>query len=218
MVKRAPAETTKWVAANLVRIKEISDVEILSDQVIRVSRTKYAPFNAGIVAVPRVEADHINPIIKSEFSVEIIANVPKEAFWTGEALGLAECNGIATGTLGDLYRGANLESVRDFRSPETLFIERGLRQHNYVTTFYRVHDRLYQIFRKDLPDLTVVMLNEYELTADHLRTARERYGIFSAAVITNPNGGATMSAEEAAAAMDAEILDWRLFMRRLTRE
>ena len=69
-----------------------------------------------------------------------------------------------------------------------------------------------------MPDLTVVMLNEYELTADHLRNARDRYGQFSIAVITNPNGRATSSAEETAQTMGVEILKWGPFFGRLNKK
>lgn len=214
---RHPAGTTEWVANNLRQAKDVSEVEVLSDQVIQVSRSKFAPFIAGIVCTPRVEAGEIRPIVELDFGVEIIANVPKEAFWTGGALRLAQDNDIATGALGDLYRAMDMENVRFFQPKETIFVERGLRQHSRVTGFDRVHDRLYRISRKDLPTLTVVILNEYELTADHLRTARDRYGDFSVAAITDPNGRATSAAWQAAETMGVEIFAWGPFFGRLNR-
>jgi hypothetical protein len=218
MTRRAPTETIKWVADNLRKAERVSGVEVLSDQILRVSRCKYDPFVAGIVSQPRVESDEIRSIVKSQFGVEIIANVPKEGFWTGSALRLAQDHAIATGTLGDLYRVIDLENVRAFLQRETIFVERGLRQHNRIASFEQVHDRLYRIKRNGLPDLTVVMLNEYELTGDHLRTAHDRYGKFSLAVITNPNGGATSKAEEVAETMGAEVLKWGPFFGRLNRK
>ena len=218
MARRTLAETTEWVVDSLKEVEQVSEVQILSEQVICVQRTKYDPFIAGIVSVNRVEADDIRPIVNSNHGVEIIANIPKEAFWTGEALKLAQANDTATGALGDLYRAIKLENVRGFEPKETAFIERGLRQHSRIDAFVRVHDRLYRISRNGLPDLTVVMLNEYELTADHLRTARDRYGRFSVAVITNPNGRGTTSAKDAADALGAEVHNWKSFFARLNKE
>lgn len=212
MTKFTAAETSEWVADNLRKAKGVSKVEVISDQVLRVSRSKYDPFIAGIVSVACVEAGTVRTLVKSELGVEIIANVPKESYWTGGALRLAHDNNIATGGYNDLFRVIDLQDVRDFRPRETEFIERGLRQHDRISSFERVHDRLYRISRNGLPDLKVAMLIEYELTADHLRTARDRYGQFSVAVITNPNGGATSSAEEAAQNMGVEILRWRPFL------
>jgi len=217
MANHTPAETTEWVAGNLRNAEHVLKVEVLSDQVLRVSRSEYAPYVAGIVSAKCVKADAIRPLVESELGVEIIANVPKESYWTGEALRLAHNNNIATGSYGDLLRVIDVPIVRAFRAKETEFIERGLRQHNRISGFERVHDRLYLIRRNGLPDLTVAMLNEYELTADHLRTARDRYGQFSVAVITNPNGGPTRSAEEAAQTIGVEILSWGSFFSRLNK-
>ena len=218
MAKYTPLETTEWVAGNLREAEKIFKVEVLSDQVIRVSRARYDPFVAGIVSSARLEATEITPLVMSKFGVEIIANVPKEAFWTGAALRLAQDNDIAAGTVGDLYRIIGVENVRGFQPKETAFVERGLRQHDRVTSFERVHDRLYRISRIGLPDLTIVTLNEYELTVDHLRTARDRYGNFSIVVITDPNGRATSAAKEAAATMGSEILKWGPFFGRLNKK
>jgi hypothetical protein len=215
MTKYTPSETTEWVAGKLREAEHVMKVEVLSDQVLRVSRDKYAPYVAGVISVKCVEVDDIMPLVKSELGVEIIANVPKESYWTGAAIMLAQVHSIATGGYGDLLRVIDDEDVRAFQQKETEFIERGLRQHTRIASFDRIHDRLYRIKRAGLPDLTVAMLKEYELTADRLRTARDWYGQFSVAVITDPNGGATSSAVEAARTMGVEILKWGPFLGRL---
>jgi hypothetical protein len=218
MTKHTPAETSEWVADNLRKARGVSKVELLSDQVLRVSRTKYDPYVAGIVSAKCVEVDTVRTLVNGNLSVEIIANVPKESYWTGGALRLARDNNIATGCYGDLLRVIDLQDVRAFQPKETEFVERCLRQHNRISSFERVHDRLYRISRNGLPDLTVAMLNEYELTADHLRTARDWYGQFSVVAITNPNGRVTDSAAEVAQTMGVEILEWGPLLGRLHRK
>lgn len=212
------AGTTKWVADNLRKAEHVTAVDIVSDQVLRVSRDEHAPFIAGIVSAKRVEEQVIKPLVEEGLGVEIIANIPEESYWTGGALRLAHKNAIATGSYGDLLRVIRVPDVRAFQSKETEFVERGLRQHDRIASFERLYDRIYLIRRDGLPDLTVAMLNEYELTADHLRTARDRYGNFSLAVITDPNGGATSSAKEAAQVMGVEILKWGPFFGRLNKK
>lgn len=218
MGKFSPAETTEWVATSLRDADKVEKVDILSDRVLRIFRDEHDPFVAGIVSAPRVAAETIEPVVKSNLGVEIIANVPKEAYWTGSALNLAAENNIATGSLGDLYRALRMEDIRGYQPRETEFVERSLRQHTKVAGFSRLHDRLYRVRRHGLSQLDVVMLNEYELTADHVRTARDRYGKFSVVVITNPNGEATSSAEEAAEGMGAQIYKWGPFLGRLNKK
>ena len=84
---------------------------------------------------------------------------------------------------------------------EFTFVEDALRQHDIVTTITRVHDRKYVLGRLRLPDFTIVLINEYELTKDHVRRAKNRYGSFDAILISNPNGNATMQATEVANSM-----------------
>jgi hypothetical protein len=219
MTNHSPAETTEWVANNLRNAEDVSKVDIVDNQVLRVERAEYAPFVAGIISESCVFADNIRPLVKSKHGVEIIANVPKEAIWTGDALQLAQDNHIATGAFGDLYRVIRESNVRGFQQREIAFIERGLRQHDRVTGYVREYDKVYRLNRKGgLPDLTAAMLNEYELTADHIRTARDRYGSFDVAVNTNPNGSITNAAEEAAEAIGVEILKWGPFFGRINKK
>jgi len=218
MSNYSAADTTNWVADNLLEAEHVTAVDVLSDQVLRVSRDQHAPFAAGIVSATRVDEDVITPVIESDLDVEIVANVPKESYWTGGALRLARERSIATGAYGDLLRAIRVPDVRAYQPKETEFIERGLRQHDRISSYERVYDRVYRINRNGLPSLTVAMLNEYELTADHLRTARDRYGNFSVAVITDPNGGATSSAQEAAQILGIEILKWGPFFGRLNKQ
>lgn len=218
MGKHTQVPTIEWVADKLRVANGVLKVEALSDQVLRVSRSRYDPYVAGIASAGCVEANTISHLVTSDLGVEIIANVPKESYWTGGALRLAQGHNIATGAYGDLLRVIDVQDVRSFQSKETAFVERGLRQHDRILSFERVHDRLYRIIRDGAPELLVAMLNEYELTTDHLRTARDRYGRFAVVAITNPNGRATSVAKKAAESMGVEILNWGPFLGRLNRE
>lgn len=216
MARYSPRETTQWVAGNLREFQDVVDVNLTSDQTLCIKRRKYAPFVAGIVSAIRVEADTVRAVV-SQPDVEIVANVPKESFWTGDAIRVASAHRIATGSYGDLLRAIGLEDVRSFVPKDIAFIERGLRQHDRIAGFERMHDRIYRVWRDRMPELVVAMLTEYELTGDHLRTARDRYGAFDLAVITDPNGRATETATEVAARLGAEVLNWAGFYGRLNR-
>jgi hypothetical protein len=69
------AQTSEWVVGKLRKADDVSKVEILSDQVLRVSRSKYDPFVAGIVSATCVEPDTVRTLVESKLRVEIIANV-----------------------------------------------------------------------------------------------------------------------------------------------
>jgi hypothetical protein len=212
MAEQSAAWTGPWVAQRLVGKAGIQDVELLAPQVLRIVRNHYQPFLAGIIAAPRVDTASVLHILQPTYPIEIITNVPRESFWTGEAISLASQNSVAFGGVGDLISAVSTPDVRHYVNREFAFVERIFRQHSRVTTFKRAHDRKYVIQRAGLDDVNLVILNEYELTADHVRTARDRYDAFTAILLTNPNARPTYSAHQAADSIGAAIFNLSHFL------
>lgn len=209
--------TGSFVAEKLRKLGEVDNVKLLAPQVLHITRIQNPPFVAGTVASDRVVRSTIEPLLDSKFGLSFIANVPKEAIWTGAAIELASSQSVAVGGFGDLLSAISLRDVSQYVKKEFALVARILRQHSRVQEFDRVYDRLYVIKRRRLSGVTLVLLNEYALTADHVRIARDRYGEFSDVLITNPNGNATSSAQQAAASMGAQIHDLSGLMLRLNR-
>ena len=209
--------TGEWVMKSLKEHNEVMNVRLLHPQLLEIDRSKYDRFRAGTIATSRVEPSSIFRFVDTPDVVHFIANVPAESYWTGEAMEFAERHSIGCGGLRDLLSAVNWPNVRCYKRAEFAFVERGLRQHVNVLIFERVHDRKYLIRRCSYDDVVVVLANEYELTADHVRTARDRYGPFTDVLITNPNGRATSSAIRAAESMGSLVFKWGPFSGRLNR-
>jgi hypothetical protein len=200
-------------------MSEVHEAAVIGPNTLRISRKKRGPFVAGIISVPIVTAESLQPLLDADSEIEIVVNVPKESLWTGTAIAAAAARGVAFGGISDLMSAVsrNVENVREYTRREYEFVERGLNQHDRVSELEREFDRVYLVHRYRLPPLRFVMLNEYELTADHVRTARSRYGAFDAVLINNPNGNPTSGALEVAEDMGIEIFKWREFLGRLNR-
>jgi hypothetical protein len=70
--------------------------------------------------------------------------------------------------------------------------------------FPRVYDRLYRVHRRrELADLTGVLVDPYDMSAEDVRHACNLYGTFDVAVKMNSQGSVTGAAEMAAASMGA---------------
>ena len=217
-MSRPPEDTTSWVAHKLREVPYVERVTVLGPQTLRITRDEYDPFVAGIISTPRVTVDVLEPIIGDDRSIEMVANIPKNAVWTGEAIEFGLSCGFSFGGIGDLMRAVQCENVRAYVRPEFGFVERGLMQHNRVQSLKREFDRVYLVRRRSMPPVRFVMLNEYELTADHVRTARSRYGTFDVILLNNPNGRPTEQAGEVGDAMGVSILMWGQFLGRLNRK
>lgn len=209
--------TGQWIAKILRSSDEVAAVEALTSQLVQVVRKKHPTIQVLAVAVARFDASMLRSLLADTQHASFVVNISKEAHITEDALALAKEMAVGIGGVGDLLGAIELADVSKYVSKELTFIERGLDQHNRVLGYERLDDRLYRINRRGLSDLTVVFLNEYELTADHIRTAWARYGTFRFAVITNPNGSATSSAQEVATSMKVQIYMWGGFLGALNR-
>lgn len=218
MAPRPIAQTTAWVAQVVSDKDGVEGVEQLSDRSIKISRRKYPPYRAGIISAYDVTDADVRAVLSVDAEVDILVNVPAQGIWQGTAIAAAADAGRAFGGMGDLYSCIGEEDPRTHVRPEFHFIERGLRQHNRVSEIVREADRLFLLKRTgDLPDLPVLALYEYELTAEHLRTARERYGDYSLVLISNPNGQPTQGARDLAQAMGVEFHMFGSLLGRLNR-
>lgn len=206
-----------WVAEKLRDNDDVQDIEIVESQILSVRRKHYSSFVLGTTAVERVNSTAVRTLGPEGLdALSFIVNIPKESFWTGEAIDLISQYSIAFGGMGDLYRALSCTDVRQYRNPEFAFVEDILGQHDMVKTMARVHDRKYVLGRRrGLSDFTIVLINEYELTKDHVRRARDWYGAFDAILITNPNGTATALATEIAKSMHIRIYKIRRLMARI---
>lgn len=212
MTAFSPAQ---FVAQALGKHGEVSRAEPLDEKVVEVYRKKYPSFIVGVVSATLVERATIEEFAHDD-RIEFICNIPREAAWTGEAVDLARQSRTGFGGVGDLFSAAGgKEPVRDFVRKEFEFIERIFDQHSAIERVERVYDRVYRLHRVDLPPLTVALINEYDLTADHIRTAWQRFGPFTDALANNPNCRFTGEAVEAAKQLNVILLPLRQFMGRL---
>jgi hypothetical protein len=206
---------SQFVAEALSGHNDVSRAEPLDDRVVEVHRKRDPSFIVGVVSAALVERATIEELADDNH-IEFICNIPREAAWTGEAIGFVQQRRIAFGGIGDLFAATGRKGpVRDFVRSEFEFIERIFDQHSAVAQVERVYDRVYCLHRLTLPPVTVALINEYDLTADHIRTAWKRYGPFSDALANNPNCRCTPEAQEAAKQLKVELLPLRQFMGRL---
>lgn len=210
-------ETTAWVASVMRQKTGVTSVEQLTARSIRVSRDEYPPYVAGIISQSSVTDEDVGAALAVDSSVDIIINVPAQGVWTGSAIRAAQAAGVAFGGMGDLQSCIQRQDPKAYVKAEFEFIDRGLRQHDRISSVTRDADRVFLVHRPGLPDTRVVALYEYELTAEHLRIARDRYGAFNLVLISNPNGKPTQGASEVARELGVELHMFGSLLGRLNR-
>lgn len=209
------ASLGRFVASALDRHSHVSRTELLDDRIVEVHRKEHPPFILGVVSAAMVERTTVEELA-GDNRVEFICNIPREAAWKGEAIDFVRQCRISFGSISDLFSAAgSTVPVRDFVRSEFEFIERIFSQHSAIAWTERIYDRVYLLRRCEKPSLTVALINEYELTADHIRTAWQRYGPFTDVLANNPNCRYTPEATEAAKQLNVKLMPLRQFMGRL---
>lgn len=197
--------TGSWVADKIKTADDVQKIEVIEPQILKVKR-QYDSFMLGTIALERVNGAAVRILTGKCQTLSFIVNIPKDSFWTGDAIDLVSQYSIAFGGMSDLYRAiSRATDIRQYINPEFCFVEQALKQHEIIINMKRIHDRKYVLRRRKLRDFTIVLINEYELTKDHVRRARTRYGVFDAILITNPNGDATTQARKTANSMNIGI-------------
>ncbi|NTA10427.1 hypothetical protein [Agrobacterium tumefaciens] len=196
----------KWSASHR---KGTNQVEIL--------REEKDSFLAAVLGVENVTVEEVQASL-TDPQVEFIMNLPKESYWSGSAIECAASRPVGWGGFGDLVRATSYDDdVRTYENPDFKFINRGLRQHSNISSFDRLSDRCYEITRKRLGVIRVIFLHEYDIEADHIRSAVDRYGRAQIFVHANPNGSTSDAAHEAAKQIKAGVYKWGEFLGRLNR-
>jgi len=164
------------------------------------------------MSADRVDEESVAALLVDKGDIDFVVNIPKAAYVVGNTYAFAEERNFGFGGLGDLFGALKSESPRKYVSREFEFVLRSLRQHRIVSQVTRLDDRRLLVQRKGLDPVSVLVLNDYELTAEHVRHGIERYGQFQAIVRSNPNSRVTHAAATAADESGVRIFSWKEFL------
>jgi hypothetical protein len=188
---------------------------------LSIARKSGGQFTAAAIGVTDVVTlAHVKPLFEiGNKRPEFVVNVPSKAIWSGSAIDFIHDAPAAFGKFGELTRASRGdEAISSYRNKEYDFFERAFRQHSAVSEVTRIYDKVFRLGRvRGMPDVTVVLVDAYDMSAEDVRNARDLYGKFDAALKMSSYGSITTAAAEAAASMDAETFKFGEFLGRLNR-
>lgn len=143
-------------------------------------------------------------------NLDFFLNITKEAYIDGELVGLASTFNFGIGDLSDLLSALNREDISDYITQDIEYVMEKLPQHTRVTKLERLDYRRFKIHRLNLPSITILVLNNYELTADAVRSGITKYGKFDAILSSNPNRQPlTTTCQIAVSSAGLQVFSWR---------
>lgn len=177
--------------------------------------------NTGTVAVigakPMVEAADVAPVLAMATKPDFIINVPSSSIWTGDAIALAQGVPAGFGTFGDLGKAVRKGDLTGYRNKEFAFFEDAIGQHTNVRQVSRPYESAFVAHRRRGDDLTIALIDAYNLSAEDVRNARKKIGAFDIALKMSSYGKVTDAARNAAESIGAEAMIFGDLMRRLAK-
>jgi len=212
-----PSTSAQWIADHILDHDKVISAIAVSSLCVSVERIQGDKPCIAALSLARVSKDDIQNAL-SQAPLDFIVNIPKDAVVMGSAIDLAAKVGVPIGGVRDLFRGLTCDSLKDYQDPDVYFVLRSLRQHSRVKEISRLDNRRYQIRRHGLSTVIALILDEYEVTADVVRTALDKFGDSQVIVCKNPNAGITSAAETAANSANLNIWKWKEFYGNLSKQ
>jgi hypothetical protein len=209
---------TDWVAGKINPEQGLVVIERTPEDFLHVKYKEKRPFYVAVVGEENViHPEHVGPILSHAIRPEFIINVPSKTLWSGAAIFMVHSTPAAFGALSDLFRAASGEEVSKYRRKDWSFFERVIGQHTNVRLVTRVYGEVFEAHRRTGGSLKIALIDAYNMSAEDVRNARDRFGEFDIAVKTSSYGNVTNAAKEAAKSLGADAVTPQGLMQRLGR-
>jgi hypothetical protein len=208
---------TDWVSQKL---KESHDLEIVGrtpEDFLDVRRSKVDyKFLVAVLGLKNViRRSDVEALFAGANKPQLIVNVPSNTLWCGNAIRYIHDASAAFGSLGDVSRAASTGDAGSYRDKGMGFFINAMEQHSNVLSVSYVYDSVFEVERITGENLTVAVIDAYNMSAEDVRNARARLGHFDVVVKSSSYGSIASQAKEAANSMGAEALTFRDLMGRL---
>lgn len=217
MSQRTDAWSGNWCKDKLEEHEKVDSIELSNSNLLSVTHSEVGNLRIATMSLKHIDDKDISELL-SDTEVDFILNVSKEPYITQDALQKAEQEGFIIGGLGDAMRALRDGDMESYVNPEIHFILRGLKQHSRVSRVTRLDNRRFKVVRHGAPDVTILALDEYDLTAEAVRNAIDSFPDFDAIVKSNPNGRISSSSISAAASSGIKVFKWGELLGALNRD
>lgn len=199
--------TAAWLAIN-IRHDEVTDVQVRSGNSVLV-KLKKRPLPTLVTTTSReyLSAADLPPEVH-EAENEFLVNIKANAAFLADVVALSGQRRFGFGGVGNFYSACGSDDLRNFLDSETSFILQGLRQHSAIRSVDRLTHRSYLVQRHMLPSVTVLAINDYDVTAESLRTAIALHGKTDFVLASNPNSKFSQDSITATRHSGVKLMKW----------
>jgi len=186
---------------------EVSSIKLINQNLLKITDKHNRKYKVATMSLSNISKSDLEELFKGK-DVSFVLNIYKDPYISEDALEYSLKNEFSIGNMGDLIRALEDDILENYIPPTASFVLRGLQQHNKVLSAKRLDSHRIKINRCHFPSVIILVLSEYELTADSFRYAMERVPDFDAVLASNPNRGPTNECVEAVLSTGKRIFTW----------
>ena len=200
-------DATNWVADKLAAKEGLEIVDRTPEDFLVVrSKDDYTILVAVLGVLNVIRLSDVKPLFDGATEPQFVVNVPSKTLWSGAAIDRIHAASAAFGTLGEVSRAAHTADAGSYRDKDMGFFINAMKQHSNVSSVSYVYEAVFQADRKIGASLIVAVIDAYNMSAEDVRNARDRFGHFDVVVKSSSHGSITNQAEAAAKSMGAHAL------------
>lgn len=201
-------DATNWVADKLEAKEGLEIVDRTPEGFLVVRSKDDYTFLVAVLGVKDViRLSDVKPLFVGAHEPQFVVNVPSKTLWSGAAIDHIHVASAAFGTLGDVSRAAYARDAGSYLDKNMGFFINAMKQHSNVSGVSYVYDAVFKADRKVGASVTVAVIDAYNMSAEDVRNARDRFGHFDVVVKSSSHGSITNQAEAAAKSMGAHALE-----------
>lgn len=209
------ASVTDWVAEKLNANGDLEIANKTREGFLVVRRKDGYTFSVAVLGIKTViELSDVEPLFAGGTSLQFVVNVPSKALWSGPAIDRIHAASAAFGTFGDISRAADTGDAGSYRDKNMAFFINAMKQHRNVSRVSYVYDSVFKADCRTGQSVVVAVVDAYNMSAEDVRNARDRFGRFDVTVKSTSYGSITSQAHEAAKSIGAhamtfsELMEW----------
>jgi len=208
------ARSADWAKDKLEEHKLVKEIKVIDSNNIEIINRYDEKYKVSVISMSHITLENTSSLIPHD--IDFLFNIPKEPLIDVDVLNKGKSENFGIGGMGDIMRALNSKDLNNYISPEVEFILNGLEQHTAVSSIVRLDNRRFLVNRYAKEPLTVLALNDYEITADIIRTAKTKFKTYDVILASNPNARITAQAKQV---LDTppyiEVLMWRNLLGKL---
>lgn len=205
----------KFLKEKLQDFDSAKEIISVKQNLLKIKRKKGIEFSAFTMSLLEIDFETIKEICEAHPELDFIVNIKKQYNLCGKALIYLSNKNISFGGLGDFMRFCNQEDNQKIEDKDFSFVARALRQHLKVDHIQRIDNRRINITRLGLSDVIAIMINDYDITTESVRAAKDLFKVFRVVIKTNPNGKITEEALEVGRSLNIDVCNFGDFLGKL---